>query len=148
MADSSRKLSQVNPEGLSLRSRLYKALIFPLILLVLVDSFIGYEMAHRFAAQAYDDALQLAAEDTWAQIQASSAEDLASDHAIATLFSSSSEQGFSRALLDSNGALRLGKAIPPPSPSDTRSVPSRDSGNPWIMYEGFIDARPVRVIQI
>ena len=148
MADSSRKLSQVNPEGLSLRSRLYKALIFPLILLVLVDSFIGYEMAHRFAAQAYDDALQLAADDTWAQIQASSAEDLASDHAIATLFSSSSEQGFSRALLDSNGALRLGKAIPPPSPSDTRSVPSRDSGNPWIMYEGFIDARPVRVIQI
>lgn len=148
MTDGHHNLSKGSVAGISLRSRLYKALIFPLILLVLVDSFIGYEMAHRFAAQAYDDALQLAAEDTWAQLQASTSEDLAGDRAIATLFSANSNQGFARALIGSTGELRLGKAIPPPSNSDSRVVPSKDSGNQWLMYEGFMDARPVRVIQI
>jgi len=39
------------------------------MVLVVVDAFIGYEMAHRFAAQAYDEALQLIAEDSLEQLQ-------------------------------------------------------------------------------
>ncbi len=86
MAEEIKHKTNASDANGSIRSRLYRALIVPLMVLVVVDAFIGYEMAHRFAAQAYDEALQLIAEDSLEQLQSLDRSTLLTDQRSLNLF--------------------------------------------------------------
>jgi len=132
----------------SIRSRLYKALIVPLVILVLVDAFIGYEMAHRFAAQAYDEALQLVAEDCLDQLQSVESDDIAAYPHLLRQFNASPKQLVYRGLYDANKQLIAGVNIPPPSTADLKSTTKDQSQREWTIYDGLLDEHPVRIMQI
>jgi two-component system sensor histidine kinase TctE len=132
----------------SIRSRLYKALIVPLVILVLVDAFIGYEMAHRFATQAYDEALQLVAEDCIDQLQSVEAGELAANPHLLRLFKVEPKQLVYRGLYDANMQLIAGANIPAPSSGDLKTTINDQAQREWTIYNGLIDQRPVRIMQI
>jgi len=132
----------------SIRSRLYKALIVPLIILILVDAFIGYEMAHRFAAQAYDEALQLVAEDCLDQIQSVHVSEIATHPHLSRLFTAVPRQLVYRSLFDSNNQLIIGAPIPAPYTGDLSSTIKDQTQREWTIYNGMVGDRPVRIMQI
>jgi hypothetical protein len=103
LAEAFKRTTNASDADSSIRSRLYRALIVPLLALVVVDAFIGYEMAHRFAAQAYDEALQLIAEDSLEQLQSLDRSTLLTDQRSLNLFTVQGRQGVLRAIFDDHG---------------------------------------------
>jgi two-component system sensor histidine kinase TctE len=148
LAEAFKRTTNASDADSSIRSRLYRALIVPLLALVVVDAFIGYEMAHRFAAQAYDEALQLIAEDSLEQLQSLDRSTLLTDQRSLNLFTVQGRQGVLRAIFDDHNHLILGARIPSAEHAALMTMVVDQAGRRWRIYNVSLEGQPIRVMQI
>lgn len=148
MAEEIKHKTNASDANGSIRSRLYRALIVPLMVLVVVDAFIGYEMAHRFAAQAYDEALQLIAEDSLEQLQSLDRSTLLTDQRSLNLFAVQARQGVFRAIFDDHNHLIIGATIPSAAHAALMTEVVDQADRRWNIYNAQLAGQPIRVMQI